>query len=380
MFSRLKLAPKFTIALLLVFVLGSSISGFILSKALQYRAEKQITAQGVVLMESMQAVRRYTDQKIRPLLENELGADVFRAELIPAYSASQVFELLRDEGNLQALNYFEDGSDVGVTYKQAVLNPTNLNDLADDFEAALTNNFINSPNTQELSGFRQRPEQGLMFYSALPIRIQKASCLECHSRPEQAPPAMIAEYGDQHGFGWKLNETVGVQVVYVPAEEVFQDTRQAFVLVMGAVFGVFAIALLCLNKLLGPLVLRPIQHLARISQSLAQNDIESPQDLNLIADQKLSPLVKRGDELGQLGRIFQEMLNDVITRQQWLREQIQALQSEVDETEQLQAFNAAVGGGSLASIRQRVSSIRKRRHNLELLMLRSRLVRQKTDS
>ncbi|MEM0981649.1 MAG: DUF3365 domain-containing protein [Cyanobacteria bacterium P01_H01_bin.58] len=380
MFSRLKLAPKFTIALLLVFVLGSSISGFILSKALQYRAERQITAQGVVLMESMQAVRRYTDQKIRPLLENELGADVFRAELIPAYSASQVFELLRDEGNLQALNYFEDGSDVGVTYKQAVLNPTNLNDLADDFEAALTNDFINSPNTQELSGFRQRPEQGLMFYSALPIRIQNASCLECHSRPEQAPPAMIAEYGDQHGFGWKLNETVGVQVVYVPAEEVFRDTRQAFVLVMGAVFGVFAIALLCLNKLLNPLVLRPIQHLARISQSLAQNDLESSQDLTLIADQKLSPLVKRGDELGQLGRIFQEMLNDVITRQQWLREQIRALQSEVDETEQLQAFNTAVGGGSLASIRQRVSSVRKRRHNLERLMLRSRLVRQKSDS
>ncbi|MEO1296337.1 MAG: histidine kinase, partial [Cyanobacteria bacterium J06636_16] len=68
MFNRFKLAPKFTGVLLLVFIFGSSASGLVLSKTLQHRAEARVTAEGVILMESMQAVRRYTDTKIRPLL------------------------------------------------------------------------------------------------------------------------------------------------------------------------------------------------------------------------------------------------------------------------------------------------------------------------
>jgi hypothetical protein len=46
--------------------------------------------------------------------------------------------------------------------------------------------------------------------------VSKASCLECHSTPDKAPPEMIKKYGNANGFGWKLDEIIGAQVVSVP--------------------------------------------------------------------------------------------------------------------------------------------------------------------
>jgi hypothetical protein len=36
-------------------------------------------------------------------------------------------------------------------------------------------------------------------------------------RPAAAPPAMLIQYGSMNGFGWKLGEIVGAQIVSVPA-------------------------------------------------------------------------------------------------------------------------------------------------------------------
>ena len=99
MLNRLKLAPKFTLLLLLVFILGSGLGGLVLSRALQQQVEAKVTAEGVVLMESMQAVRRYTNQQVSPLLETAMGEDEFWPETIPAYSARRVFELMNAQGN-----------------------------------------------------------------------------------------------------------------------------------------------------------------------------------------------------------------------------------------------------------------------------------------
>ena len=40
--------------------------------------------------------------------------------------------------------------------------------------------------------------------------------MECHSRPAAAPPAMIASYGTDHGFGWKPGSLVAAQILSVP--------------------------------------------------------------------------------------------------------------------------------------------------------------------
>ncbi|MEM0980773.1 MAG: DUF3365 domain-containing protein [Cyanobacteria bacterium P01_H01_bin.58] len=354
MLNRLKLAPKFTVILLLIFVLGSALGGMVLSQALQQRAEARITAEGIMLMESMQAVRRYTDQQVRPLLEAKMTtSDDFWPEMVPAYSSRRVFEILQEQGDLV--------SDTEHIYKEAVLNPTNPDDLVDDFETSLVNDFLANPNTKELSGFRELPQQGLMFYSALPIIIKNPSCLECHSTPEAAPEAMLAQYGSENGFNWELNEVLGTQIVYVPAAAVFDAARQAVSSVMTAFFGVFAIALLCINRIIRPLVLRPIQDLARIAQKLANDDIQSETDLAAGGSQKLARVTQRQDELGQLGRIFQQMVNEVVARQEQLRQQIRQLTIEIDEKRKNREVEEIVETDYFQSLQQKAREIRDRR-------------------
>ena len=71
------------------------------------------------------------------------------------------------------------------------------------------------PTTTELVGERDTPT-GRALYLARPIQITNAACLVCHSTVEAAPKTMIDLYGPANGFGWKMNEVIGAQVVSVP--------------------------------------------------------------------------------------------------------------------------------------------------------------------
>lgn len=362
MFNRLKLAPKFTLILLLIFIVGSSIGGFVLSKVLQHRVENQVAAEGAMLMDAMGAVLSYTDDEIRPLLEMHETPEEFWPQTIPAYSARRLFDLIEEIGG--------KGGDFDYLYKMAVLNPTNPDDLADDFETTLIAAFARDSQTVEpisdeflsrgKSGYQAVPERGLMFYNALPIVIRDASCLECHSVPEAAPPAMLAQYGRENGFNWQLNEVLGTQIVYIPAEEVFQEANRAFVSVMGLFFLMFAIALLCLNSLLKPLVVQPVQSLAKLSEKLASDDIQSPEDLDQAESRKLENVVTRQDELGQLGKVFRKMVNEVIARQQRLKQQIRDLKIEIDESRKDKEVQEIVETDYFQSLQDKAKQFRRR--------------------
>ncbi|MBD1913425.1 DUF3365 domain-containing protein [Leptolyngbya sp. FACHB-8] len=351
MLSRAKLGTKFTVILLLVLLLGSALGGLVLSKILQHRAEEKITAEGLVLMESIKAVRTYTDEQVRPLLEAQLAQDEFVPEVVPAYAARRTFE------NFQARSsQFKD-----MRYKEAMLNPTNPRDRADAFEEDLIKRLLAS-SEPEISGFHTVPGQGQMFYSARPIVIESESCLRCHGRVADAPAQMIALYGTQRGFNWKLNRVAGTSVVYVPAETVFQESRRAFSSVMSIFVGAFAIALFGLNRLLKPAVIQPVQHLARISQRISANEIKSTDDLELADNHRLNTLTKRQDELGQLGRIFQTMVNEVLAREAHLRQQIQTLRIEIDQTRKQKEVDEIVESDYFKELKAKAKQIRKRKN------------------
>jgi len=90
---------------------------------------------------------------------------------------------------------------------------------------------------KELQGFRNSPA-GEIFYIAHPIKISKQSCLECHGLVSNAPQSLIELYGSEKGFGWKLNEIVGAQMVSIPATEIHQRTQQAIQVTMGFMMAV----------------------------------------------------------------------------------------------------------------------------------------------
>ena len=200
-----------------------------------------------IMLESALAVRSYTVAEIRPLLELQQKRQ-FLPQTVPAYSARIYIDKLQKQ--------YPDFS-----YKEATLNPTNPVDRAAGWEVDVVDWFRNKPDVEELVGERDTPV-GRFMYLSQPIRITNETCLVCHSTPASAPPTMIDSYGSANGFGWKLNEVVGAQIVSVPMSLPLQRAEAMSRVFMASMIAVFALIGLLLNVLLHLLVIKPVKNIA----------------------------------------------------------------------------------------------------------------------
>lgn len=289
MFKRLKLSQKFNILLLSVFVGAVLLSGVAFSAILSHNAEQQVTAKAALLLKTMLSVRDYTLTQINPELAPRLETEAeFLPQTVPGYSAREVFENLRS--NPDYADFF---------YKEATINPTNLRDKADSFETTLVERFRNTSSLKELTGYRSSPA-GDLFYIARPIAIGKESCLRCHSTPAAAPKSQLASYGSDNGFGWKLNEIVGAQMISVPASGVIDNARRAFLLLMGIITIAFASVLLIVNFLLQKTVVRPLNQLAQVANEVSLGNLEAEFEKTT------------EDEIGRLATAFSRMKTSLV--------------------------------------------------------------------
>jgi hypothetical protein len=249
----MKLAPKFTVIFVAAFGVMLFVAGILCYGYLQRNARTEVLAQAQLMMEAAAAMRTYTNDQIKPLVGVRRSSE-FHAQWVPAYAATQVF------GNLR-LKY------PAYTYKEATLNPTNPRDRTVDWEADIVNEFRNTPDLHEYVGERDTPE-GRSLFLAHPIAVAPA-CLECHSTPEAAPRTMLIQYGTVNGFGWKLNEIVGAQIVSVPAAVASRLTESAIRALATALICFALLSLIVLNLLLTKLVIRPLgQITAAANQTL----------------------------------------------------------------------------------------------------------------
>jgi hypothetical protein len=339
------LGVKFTLILTAVFLLGIVVSGFALYQAAQARAQDEITARGDVLLNTMNAVRRYTSGHVNPLLAPQMETqDRFIPESVPAFSARTVFEEFRRNEDFDS--FF---------YKEATLNPTNPVDKADSFERDLVNRFRDDPALEEQTGFRTASGERV-FYIARPLRVSAESCLTCHSSPETAPQALLATYGDQGGFGWQLNEVVAAQIIYVPASDVLNRGRALFLIAIAMFAVVFAIAIILLNRLLKPAVIQPAQQMA----ALAQDIIEDKMDTERFHPEYLTAVAQRGDELGHMARVFQQMVGEIRQREKRMKTELQQLRVEIDEVRRTREVRQITESEYFRDLQTRATDLRRR--------------------
>lgn len=301
MIGRLKLGTKFTVLLLLIFLGGMVLSGVALSSAMQNKAENEVAARAEILMQTMNSVRNYTSNNIKYLLDKHFNwSSGFAPETVPAYSAREVFEDFRQQPEYQ-----------NFLYKEATLNPTNLRDKANEFETQLIERFKQNPNIQEIKGYHQDLVEK-HFFIARPVKVERESCLKCHSLPQIAPEHMLKTYGEQNGFGWQLGEIVAAQTIYVPASEIFAQSYGYLVLVISIFTGIFALVILVINLLLNRTVVKPLKQLTQFAQKPTNQEGE--------LGEMLKDLTILGDEPGQLAQAFQD-------REQRLSQAQEALQN-----------------------------------------------------
>ena len=258
----MKLALKFNLILISILLIGFIISGISSYMILQNNAKQEILDRAKIMMEAAVAMRDYTVKEVRPLLKVQNKRN-FLPQTVPAYAATQTFDRLRQK-------YPE------YTYKEATLNPTNPRDRAIDWEHDIIQRFTNDSALTSLTGKRDTLS-GESLYLANPIRIKNPACLSCHSTVAAAPASMIKLYGTANGFGWKLDEVIGAQIVTVPMELSIQQAHHAFVMFMSILAGVFVFIVIVANILLRLLVIKPIIEMADIANRMSQGEEDLPE-------------------------------------------------------------------------------------------------------
>ena len=257
----MKLMWKFNIVLLALFAVGFILTGVISYSVLQSNAREEILDNARVMMESALSSRSYTNSQVTPLLETQLRY-TFLPQSVPAYAATEQFNDLRKK--------YPDYS-----YKEATLNPTNPRDRATDWEADVVNQFRNGTvKGSELVGERDTAA-GPALYLARPIQIKDAACLACHNTVAEAPKTMIELYGPANGFGWKLNEIIGAQIVSVPSALPIQRANHTFKVFMLLLTLVFVVTFILLNVMLHSIVIQRIKTLSKLADQVSLGNLET---------------------------------------------------------------------------------------------------------
>jgi len=255
------LRAKFNLSVLAAFVIGFALASFVLQQLFIENARQEVLQDARIMMSAADAVRHYTNEQVAPLATG-LNNAKFIAASVPSFAAQTTFKDVQ--------THFPE-----FMYREPALNPTNLIDRASDWEADYINAFRNNRGTKELIGQRETPT-GPSLTLARPITIDSADCLTCHSTPGRAPPALLATYGSNNGFGWQLNETVAAQVVSVPMSVPLQKAHQTFLTFIVILVAMFALIVVILNVLLHYMVIRPVMKVSRIANavSLGELDVE----------------------------------------------------------------------------------------------------------
>jgi HAMP domain-containing protein len=288
------LAAKFNLVFLAVALVGFCAAVVITNQLLIRNAREETLQNARLLVQASGAAGKYTAAHIVPLLENRMKFE-FLPESVPTFAAIEHLNEL--------LKAYPD-----YTYKQATLNPINLRNKANEWETPLVQTLRADPSKAELVGERATPG-GPALYIARPIRITNGACLACHSTPDAAPRTMTDIYGTAHGFGWKLNETVGALVVSVPMAVPLQRARTLLYTYAWSLLGVFAFLFVTLNAMVHLFVTRRIARLSRTADEVSLGNFEAA-----------SFDTRDGDELAQLSQSFDRMRTSLASAMKMLDE------------------------------------------------------------
>ncbi|MBL8259387.1 MAG: DUF3365 domain-containing protein [Candidatus Competibacteraceae bacterium] len=143
-------------------------------------------------------------------------------------------------------------------------NPANA---PDGFETAAIQTFKNDRKQKFTEAF-----EGNFYRYSQPIFVQQ-SCLKCHGDPKDAPPEVIAKYGDKRAFGYKVGDVRGIISVKLPdvtLTQVFLTFLNP--LTLGLIVLAFLLNFLFTQKT----IIKRLKELAQTTERLAQGELDLP--------------------------------------------------------------------------------------------------------
>jgi HAMP domain-containing protein len=291
----MRLTAKITLVLSGAFVVGLALGSLAAYRYVTDSAVENSAGDARIVMEAASAVRSYTAESISPLLQEQMKTQ-FLPYAIPSFAAQTNAKLVQKK-----LPEY--------SYREPTLNPTNVNDRATDWEAEIVNEFRNNSEITEKTTVRDTPN-GPVLTMARPLKVGGQVCLNCHSTPDVAPPTMIALYGSQNGFGWKLGEVIGAQLVSIPLSVPLQRAYAKLPWMIAGIAGILLILLIVIGVVLRALIVKPMIGISELANDVSMGKLDSPE------------FSRAGrDELGSLATSFNRMRRSLQNAMKMLEEQ-----------------------------------------------------------
>ncbi|MBM4063295.1 MAG: DUF3365 domain-containing protein, partial [Planctomycetes bacterium] len=150
------------------------------------------------------AVRDRFDTEVKPRVERLLPPH----QIVPKLGSSQV---VATRVSREVQRIFPD-----AVLKPASSDPHDPANRATPAEEAILAHLRAHPDQQQWAG--TIVQHGREYCARCRPQRVAAACLQCHGRPEDAPEAVRARFGESAGFGWQVGELVGPDLVALPTE------------------------------------------------------------------------------------------------------------------------------------------------------------------
>jgi HAMP domain-containing protein len=272
---------KFNLVMAGAFIVGLGLASGLSYRLVQDNARREVLERAGLMVGEANAISDYTEHEIAPLLSAQVHRG-FLPQTIPFWAAQTNFRAVQKQ--------FHDYS-----FRQLALNPTNPADRPVDWQAEIINTFRGNPAQTELITQRDTPT-GPSLSLSRPITVANQACLECHSTPAAAPVGLVDLYGPDNGFGWKLGEIVGAQIVSVPMRVALERANATFITVIAGIAGVLLVVILLLNVLLHAIIIRPVRTISASANEVSLGKMDAPE------------VILRGrDEISTLAASFNRM-------------------------------------------------------------------------
>ncbi|WP_024336385.1 c-type heme family protein [Desulfotignum balticum] len=246
--------------------------------------ESEISQRSQMLLAQSDAVQDYVKTELRPEMFATLPEGRF---VLKAMSSSYISREVMDRLNLKDASHYH--------YRRVALNARNPVSEPNAFESGLIRYFNENPgagiweNTTQVKGEDYR-------LVARPVAF-RASCLNCHGDPEDAPGELVDIYGDTNGFFHTEGEVGGVVVAGFPVAMIKSPAKELTLqYLMLYLLGIFFFAGL-ISLFFDRLVMKNLQDLSRIFKTRFSGEAEQGIIQKLAQKDEIEGLIEGVDEL-----------------------------------------------------------------------------------
>lgn len=207
------LQAKFLSGLALALACLVGFFAFALNLHLGQLMEREAREKASLILSQVGAVQGYVRITLRPAMYRILPENQF---VLEAMSTSYITRFIMSDLNL---------AKEAFTYRRVGVGARNPDYEARPLERELIRRFEADPKLVHVEEFVEL-DGARHFVTAQPQRFE-AACLHCHGDPDKAPRELIERYGDKRGFGRRVGQLAGIDMVSLKVERDVGGIRDA---------------------------------------------------------------------------------------------------------------------------------------------------------